>query len=50
MVTTDYYPIVGQHRVKDYLVGYRVSSLLSDGLTEAAAPEQTYKTITELAP
>lgn len=50
MVSTEYNSIVRQNRVKNYLVGYRMSTLLSDGVTEAAALEQTYKTITKLAP
>eukprot|EP00170_Pyropia_yezoensis_P000401 contig_2207_g402 len=50
MVSTEYNSIVLQNRVKNYLVGYRMSTLLSDGVTEAVALEQTYKTITKLAP
>ncbi|KAK1866077.1 hypothetical protein I4F81_008597 [Pyropia yezoensis] len=50
MVSTEYNSIVRQNRVKNYLVGYRMSTLLSDGVTEAAALEQAYKTITKLAP
>lgn len=50
MVSAEYNSIVRQNRVKNYLVGYRMSTLLSDGVTEAAALEQTYKTITKLAP
>ncbi len=50
MVSAEYNSIVRQNRVKNYLVGYRMSTLISDGVTEAAALEQTYKTITKLAP
>ncbi|KAK1863391.1 hypothetical protein I4F81_005947 [Pyropia yezoensis] len=42
MVSTEYNSIVRQNRVKNYLVGYRMSTLLGDGVTEAAALEQTY--------
>lgn len=50
MVSAENNSIVRQNRVKNYQVGYRMSTLLSDGVTEAAALEQTYKTITKLAP
>ncbi|KAK1864449.1 hypothetical protein I4F81_006995 [Pyropia yezoensis] len=50
MVSTEYNSIVRQNRAKNYLVGYRMSTLLSDGVTEAAALEQAYKTITKLTP
>lgn len=50
MVSAEYNSIVRQNRVKNYLSGYRMSTLLTDGVTEAAALEQTYKTITKLAP
>ncbi|GAB0496835.1 hypothetical protein MMPV_008156 [Pyropia vietnamensis] len=50
MISTEYNSIVRQNRVKNYLSSYRMSSLTRDGVSEAAALEQTYKTITKLAP
>eukprot|EP00170_Pyropia_yezoensis_P002974 contig_12489_g2981 len=50
MVSAEYNSTVRQNRVKNYLAGYRMSLLLNDGVTEAAALEQTFKTITKLAP
>lgn len=50
MVITEYNSVVRQNRVKNYLAGYRMSALLREGVSEAAALEQTYITITKLTP
>ncbi|KAK1866676.1 hypothetical protein I4F81_009192 [Pyropia yezoensis] len=50
MVSAEYNSIVRQYRVKNYLAGYRISTLPTDGVAEAAGLEQTYKTTTMLAP
>eukprot|EP00170_Pyropia_yezoensis_P002171 contig_9156_g2175 len=50
MVSAENNSIVRQNRLKNYQAGYRMSTQLTDGLTEAAALEKTYKMITKLAP
>lgn len=50
MVSAEYNSIERQNQVKNYLVGYRMSTLLSDQVPEAAALEHPSKAITQLAP
>lgn len=45
MVRTAYNSSVRENRGKNYLAGYRMSTLLSDRVTEAATLEQNNKTI-----
>jgi len=49
-VSAEYNSIAPQNRVKNYLKSYRMRTLMAEGMTETAALEQTYKTITKLAP
>lgn len=50
MVSTEYNSSIRQDRVKNYISGLRLSSLVKDETDNSGALEETYKTITKLAP